>query len=519
MAVFALIDCDNFFASCEKIFDPKIRNRPIVVLSNNDGAIVARSKEVKQLGIPAGIPYFKVEPLLRNLNVVVRSSNFQLYGDMSRRVMSILSNYSPFIEVYSIDEAFLELSQVITPIASQNQSDIDLSIYCTHIREQVIKHTGVPISIGIATTKTLSKVACKIAKRNPHFKGVYSLVEKQQNIYRLKENFQEHLKELDVNDIWGIGRNLSKKLYQLGINTAYDLISQPDKKIRKLLTVTGLRTVYELRGTSVLNYVSEIKDRKSIIHSRSFSHRVKTHQELEQALVLYASHAAESLREEGLCATNLFAYAHSSRFDQNMYFKGVPISFPYPTSNTNDFIREVSKAVKIIFQEGVDFRKAGVTLTGLYRREDVQYPLFSRIDNFEANNRSEKSLTGLNLGWSGNNYKSQNSAYYTDTEYNGNDQRLLTNIAERNFCSNKVSESIEKQANRTQEFQNFDFNKIISRHEKDHKLMLHLDLINRTYGKDTIFPASAGTVRKWRMAREFISKRFTTNWDELPSVK
>ena len=250
--VFALIDCNAFYVSCERVFNPKLNNRPVVALSNNDGCIIARSKEAKALGIKMGVPLFKVKDIIERENVIVFSSNYTLYADMSRRVMNIISEFSPSIEVYSIDEAFIELTGV----------KVDYEFYAHKLRQTILQYTGIPVSIGIASTKTLTKVANHIAKDNESLNGVCSLVD--------HKNLDRVLEDTHVSDIWGVGRQLSKKLITSGVFNAKLLKNSEDTWIRKMMSINGLKTVSELREISCLDLEETSATRKSCCTTRSF---------------------------------------------------------------------------------------------------------------------------------------------------------------------------------------------------------------------------------------------------------
>ncbi len=284
MSYIALVDCNNFFVSCERVFNPKLRNVPVVVLSNNDGCIIARSSEAKALGIPMGAPFFQWKEFLERHQVYVFSSNFTFYGDMSHRVMQTLSLLNPDMEIYSIDEAFLFLKTTGDPVE-----------FCHQIRDAVLQWTGIPISIGIAPTKTLAKIANKDAKKNHSLKGVSLLVD--------PVAIEQRLKILPVEEIWGVGRRLSIRLAKQGIYSAYELKEQQDSYLRSLLSVTGLRTAWELRGIPCFSLEEQPSSKKSIMTSRSFGFHVETIETLEEAVSSFTSRGAEKLREENRFAS------------------------------------------------------------------------------------------------------------------------------------------------------------------------------------------------------------------------
>jgi len=255
---YSLVDCNNFYASCERVFDPELRNRPVVILSNNDGCVIARSAETKDLDVPMGIPEFKVRPLIEKHNIAVKSSNYALYGDMSSRVMETLRTITPNIEVYSIDEAFVEIYA---------KSFGQFEHVGREIKQKVYRWTGLPVSVGIAPTKTLAKVANEIAKSNSSGGGVL--------VIRKKKQLKRVLEQTSVSDVWGVGRKYSEKLSRYGINNAWELSRQPDSWVRSEMKVTGLRTVWELRGKPCMEIENVREQRKGILSSRSFGNPVR----------------------------------------------------------------------------------------------------------------------------------------------------------------------------------------------------------------------------------------------------
>jgi DNA polymerase V len=295
--VIALVDCNNFYASCERVFNPKLRNKPVVVLSNNDGCVVARSDEAKALGIPGGIPAFKIDHLLRSGEVFACSSNYALYGDMSRRVMETLLHFTPGIEVYSIDEAFLNLSGFARG---------SLADYGRLIRRTVIRWTGIPVSIGIAETKALAKIANRLAKKSPKAEGVLDLTA---SLYQEKA-----LAVTDVEDVWGIGRRYAKFLKKHGIETALDLRNAEDSWVKKHLSVVGLRLVKELRGVPCISLEVDLPAKKEICVSRSFGKPVTSVWEMREAVAMYATRAGEKLRMECSAAGVIMVFMMTNRF-------------------------------------------------------------------------------------------------------------------------------------------------------------------------------------------------------------
>ena len=356
----ALADCNNFYASCERIFEPKLEGRPIVVLSNNDGCVIARSNEAKALGIPMGAPYFKIKDLVAQNHVVVRSSNFSLYGDMSARVMDVLTQGVPDIEIYSIDEAFLNLEGIPNPL-----------IFAKNLRQTVRQWTGIPVSIGIAPTKTLAKVANHLAKKNPTYQGVCLLDS--------PDVITTALKYFDVADIWGIGRRYAVLMHKHGIVTAFDLRNQPKVWIKKNLGVVGLRLVDELKGISCLSLETIHEPKKSIAVTRSFSKRVTELRDLREAVATHVSRAAEKLRKEKLLATTFTLFIRTSPHNQTLpsYSNAVTVTLEVGTQDTTILLEAALPALESLFKEGYAYQKAGIILGGLLPEDHVQYGLFT----------------------------------------------------------------------------------------------------------------------------------------------
>ena len=313
----ALIDCNSFYVSCERLFNPKIRRKPVVVLSNNDGCIISRSNEAKALGIKMGEPYFKAKDIIVKNNVNVFSSNYSLYGDLSRRVMRTLKRFNSEIEVYSIDEAFLDLS---------NFPDQDVEKVGKEIRETVLQWTGIPTSIGIAKTKTLSKVANHIAKKKQS--GVTSLIG--------IENLDPILEKVEINDVWGVGRQLTKFYKKHGIYNAKQLKNKSNTWIKKSSNVLSSRTAMELRGVSCIGLETTTTKRKSCVVSRSFGKRIEKFQELKEAVANYCLNASEKIRSESLVAKAITVFVRTSPFqrDYGYYSNAKTIDFPIATNNS-----------------------------------------------------------------------------------------------------------------------------------------------------------------------------------------
>ena len=357
MKIFALVDCNNFYASCERVFDPSLKRRPIVILSNNDGCIIARSNEAKALGIPMGIPFFKQKAVIKKHNVAVFSSNYQLYGDMSQRIMDTLRLLAPDMEVYSIDEAFLRLD----PLQSRN-----LYEYCKTIRAKVLQWTGVPVSIGIGPTKVLAKVANHVAKKQT---GVFDI--------RSQQAQDEILKTLDVAKIWGIAGRWSERLHQMGINKASELRDASPTIIRKHLSVIGERILRELTGQSCIDLES-IRPRKTIMSSKSFGNLLTKKRPIEEALANYAARACEKLREQNsrAQAVHVFIQTNGFRETDRQYNNGLTCTLTTPTSDTRLIIKAAKVCLSKIYKEGYRYKKTGIMLTGLIPTSLEQKQLF-----------------------------------------------------------------------------------------------------------------------------------------------
>lgn len=365
--IFALVDCNNFYASCERVFNPSLIGKPIVILSNNDGCVVARSNEAKALGIPMGAPYFQYADQLKSHQVIVLSSNYTLYGQMSHRVMQTLEQFTPNLEIYSIDEAFLRLidGPKLGPQASQ-------------IKQLVYQWTGIPVSIGIASTKTLAKVANRYAKKHLPHEGFFILDDEN-----LK---QQILNDLPVEDVWGIGHQISALLYRNGIRTAWELACMDDHWIKKNLSVVGLRTVWELRGTSCLTLEEAVPPKKSIICSRSFGAVVYQKAELTEALSSYVASAAERLRSQESLASFLEVFLNTSRFkDEEYYSNSAHVTLPIPTDYTPHLIHYAKYGLNRIYRDGFAYKKVGVMLGGIVSNKAVQQDLF--VENNLPNQR------------------------------------------------------------------------------------------------------------------------------------
>ena len=376
--VFALIDCNAFYVSCERVFNPKLNNRPVVALSNNDGCIISRSKEAKALGIKMGVPLFKVKDIVEKEKVVVFSSNYTLYADMSRRVMNIISSSSPYTEIYSIDEAFVELSSL----------PIDYESYAHQLRQTILQHTGIPVSIGIASTKTLAKVANHKAKKDDSFNGVCSLVN--------YNNIDQILELTEVGDVWGVGRRLSKKLINHGIHNAKLLKNCSDSWIRKMMSVNGLKTITELRGISCIPLEEYSMTRKSCCTTRSFGKLLTNLEDIEQAVTTFARRAAERIRSESLAASCVSVFVRTNPFDKKSayYSNGASRTLSHPTHDSITIIETALLLTKRIFKNNYQYKKAGVLLSGLCDESEIQETLFEK--NYNQNSDLMSAVDAIN---------------------------------------------------------------------------------------------------------------------------
>ena len=413
----ALVDCNNFYCSCERLFEPKLVDRPLMVLSSNDGCVVARSNEVKALGILTGTPLFQVRELVRRHNIVVRSSNFSLYGDMSWRVMRTLEQLCADVEIYSIDEAFLHVD-------APEEALLELG---RKARRTVLQHTGIPVSVGIGPTKTLAKAASKLAKSDPE--GVFSVIDSAVR--------DAALERLPVEHVWGVGPAYAKTLAREGITTARALRDADLAFVRKKITVGGVRTVMELRGQPSFHRGDEPAPRHQILRAGTFGQPVESLAEMEQAVAMRATRTAQKLREQRLAAAQVqvFILTNRHKSDQPQYRNSITIKLPIPTDATDAVIAAALLGLRSIYRPGYAYRKAGVVLLDLTSAKGAPQTLFAEL-------------------------KSPQSSRLDPT----------------------------------------------------------LDAVNRRFGAHTLRYAVVGFRQKWTMRREFCSPRYTTCWEELPTV-
>lgn len=358
----ALVDCNNFYVSCERVFKPWLDQMPVAVLSNNDGCIVARSNEVKRLGVPMGAPYYQHKKLIEREKIAVFSSNYELYGDMSRRVMTVLYQLASEIEIYSIDEAFVSFSGVQA-----------IEEEALRIRQTVKQWTGIPVSIGVATTKTLAKAASELAKKSNGVSNLYDLSQ---------EELDDVLKKLPVTDVWGVGRKHGLMLMQKGIQTACDLKNLPDEWVRKNLSVVGLRTVWELRGIPCLSVEEVSPPKKAVASTRSFGKAVERLEDLEEAVASYTARAAEKIRHQHSVASALQVFIRTNRFKPTpQYTDAITLSFEEPTNYTPALIQKAQLGLHQIYKKGFKYHKAGIILLGVRPDSCVQLGLFGTDEN------------------------------------------------------------------------------------------------------------------------------------------
>lgn len=367
-----LIDCNNFYASCERVFNPKLENKPIGILSNNDGCVIARSNEIKKL-VPMGMPAFQIPPNIRK-KITLLSSNYELYGDMSRRVFDTVAEHAAEVELYSIDEAFIHLNGF-------GHSTLE---YCRRLREIIKRDTGIPVSIGLSSTKTLAKIANHIAKKKPEYNGVCWL--------HAGDHITENaLKKLPVEEVWGVGFRIAARLQKLGIKTAWQLRETSLKQIRQQFSVVLERTVLELQGTSCIDVGDMNTPKKNIMTSRSFGKLTDNLFDVQEAIRVHASRGAEKLRKQNSLALAVMVFLRTNRFrdDLMQYHPSVVIQLPYATSDTRLIVKAAQDGVKAIFRENYFYHKAGVMLLDLIDKDVEQFDFFNSPQSSDERQRSE----------------------------------------------------------------------------------------------------------------------------------
>lgn len=419
--MYALVDCNNFFASCERVFNPALRDQPIVVLSNNDGCVIARSNEAKKLGLKMGDPFFKVKDIIEKNGIHVFSSNNSLYGNMSERVMKTLSGFVKDIEVYSVDESFLDLTGY--------EEHYNLSEYGKQIVNTVSRNTGIPVSMGIAPTKTLAKVASKFAKKYKRYGGVC--------IIDSEEKREKALKLFDIEDVWGVGQQYAKLLNYHGVRTAYDFTLKPESFVRKHMKVGGVRTWKELRGIPCYD-LEQPRDKKSICTSRSFGEMITDFSVLSEAVSNFAAACARKLREQNSCAGMITVFIVTNRFraDLPQDFECRTMSLPVATNASSELIAAACSILQRIYKKGYAYKKAGCVVSAIVPANEVQLNLFDETDRVKL-------------------------------------QRLY-------------------QA---------------------------MDKVNKKNGYDSLKIAAQGYSKKWKLKNEHISKRYTTNLNDIITIR
>ena len=417
---FALVDCNNFYASCERVFQPELRGKPLVVLSNNDGCVIARSNEAKALGVEMGAPWHLHKAMYEKNGIIVRSSNYSLYGDMSARVMSTLRGFTPNLEIYSIDEAFLSFAGF----------EATLDAHARSIRQTVLQWTGIPVSVGIAPTKILAKIANRFAKKDAATEGVLILATEAEQ--------EAALARMELTDLWGVAGRLGARMRALGITSPLELKRSDPSHIRQHFGVVMERMVLELRGFSCLPLEEVVPDRRNIVASRSFGRAVQTRQEMEEAVSTYAARAAEKMRRQHLATASLVVFVETNGFrpQDAQYQASKLVQLPVATADTAILITTAMRAVSVIWRSGYRYKKAGVMLLDLMPAARVQAGLFDAPDDPRSKAR-----------------------------------------------------------------------------------MKALDALNGRYGRETVAFAATGRARAWKLRRDLLSKRYTTDWDELLRVR
>lgn len=427
MLKFALVDCNNFFVSCERVFNPSLLKKPVVVLSSNDACVIARSNEAKALGIAMGVPAFKCKDIFKKHDVKIYSSNFALYGDMSARVMQVLTSLATDIEIYSVDEAFLYLP---SPTNEHSYWAGHHSKYAMHIKEQVFKNTGIPVTIGIGPTKTLAKVATKIAKKKAYLKNVLDISD--------VPDIDPILASIDIKDVWGIGSRYAKLLRGKGITNARDFKYICENWVKKNMTVVGLKTLLELRGISCLSLYDAPPAKQSITVSRSFGKNVSTLHELKEATAAYMLTAAEKLRNQNAIASRVTVFlVYTQYFEHNRFYNATSLDLFTATSYSPTLIKAAHCCLEDLFKPGFTYKKVGVMVSDLGSQSSIQMNIYF-----------------------------------------------------------KASDSV-----------------------KEAKVMKALDKVNKKLGRNKLTVAAAGFKREWKMKQAKKSACFTTNWNELLTIK
>ncbi|RZL20392.1 MAG: Y-family DNA polymerase [Pedobacter sp.] len=418
--MYALVDCNNFYASCERVFNPSLNGRPIIVLSNNDGCAIARSQEAKDLGIKMGDPAFLIQDKIDKHNIAVFSSNYTLYGDMSQRVMNLLGEFTPEVEVYSIDEAFLNLD---------GYELFDLYEYGKNIRQRIRRCTGIPVCVGIAPTKTLAKLANRLAKKKTEI-GVYTIDSEEKRI--------EALKLTEIGDIWGVGGQYSKFLSEYNIKTALDFVNTPDKWIQKYMSIVGLRTKKELQGIRCITMELTPPNKQNIATTRSFGNMLTEYEPIAEAVANHAAACAAKLRKQHSSANHITVFVHTNQFraDLPQYARNRVLHLPVASNSSTELIKYALHGLKSIYKQGFSYKKAGVIVSGLVPDTEINMSLFDTVDR----TRQKKAMEAI-------------------------------------------------------------------------------DLLNNRFGREKVKVASQGFGRKWKLKQEKLSPCYTTNWNEILTIK
>ncbi|MEI1708144.1 DUF4113 domain-containing protein [Acinetobacter baumannii] len=383
--VFFLIDVNNMYVSCERVFDPSLNDKPVIVLSNNDGCAVARSNESKTLGIKMGVPLFQIKDIVQQHNVIVLSSNYAMYAEMSRRFHTILASYvtDEEVESYSIDECFVDFTAY--------EKNFDLEKVGQQMRQQIWKWLGLPVCVGIGRSKTEAKIANHIAKKNSGFNSVCDLVNMDPC------NKEYYFAQIDVSEVWGVGRKHSKKLQSMGINTVLDLACAEPREMQKKFSIVMARTIYELQGISCIEIEHTPPSKKQIVASRSFGSRVTELTDLKEAISMYAQDACKRLRDEGLLCGCMIAFVQSNPFDPNVpfYNKSITGSFFEPTDCAIDFVKAATRMLNDIYKEGIKYKKCGVVLTCLEPKSGHTYDLLTDFKQIEKKECLMQAMDGI----------------------------------------------------------------------------------------------------------------------------
>ena len=382
--MFALADCNNFFVSCERVFRPDLQGRPVIVLSSNDGCAVARSNEAKALGIKMGAPFFQIRHLVKQHNVAVFSGNMALYGDMSQRVRWVLEEFAPSIEIYSIDEAFLDL---------RGMQGVDFDQYAKHISHRCWRLTSIPVSVGIAPTKTLAKIASELCKRYPKLQGGCYM--------HRAEDIEKVLRKYPIEDVWGIGRRSAPKLHAMGIHTAYEYMQLSESAIRAMSGITGVRTWRELRGEPCIEFEDGFEAKQSICVSRSCSEEIADVDVLCEQVANFASSVAEKLRSQGsvACEINIFAFTNRFKESAPQMYGNKLLHLTIPTNDQRTIVTRSVAATRELFLDGYGYKKAGVVATHIMPAQNVMHSLFDDTTALEREHRITSVVDAVNCNF------------------------------------------------------------------------------------------------------------------------